>query len=446
MRLSLLEILEVTGGGEVGGTQVGETFSTYHTDSREVKQGGVFFALRGAEMDGRRFVGDAISRGAAAVIVERKTDIPSGIVEVVVPDTWKALNSVAAYALDRVHPLVVGVTGSNGKTSTKEMVAAVLGKKSQVLRTQGNLNTETGVPLTILNLEPHHTALVLEMGLQKPGDIGMLAALARPAIGIVTNVGVVHIEFFDSREQLARSKGELVAALPEDGLAVLNADNEFFPLLAQMTPARIASFGADRGDYRVEDYRVAPGGGGEFTVRGVRVRLRLPGRHQALNAAAALAAGEFAGVSLAEGAEALAAVEVDHRLQDVPAPGGFSVVDDAYNASPESMLAAFETMRETPHDGRLLAVLGEMRELGDLAEEAHRRVGRRAAEVFDAVCVVDAGGRSQTLAEAAHAELAADRAAAVRWVREHVRPGDRVLVKASRGVRLDEVVRELTSA
>src|SRR2546421_11435076 len=281
MRLSLLEILEATGGGEVGGTQVGETFSTFHTDSREVKTGGVFFALRGQEMDGAEFVNDAIARGAAAVVVERKTEIPSGIVEVLVPDTWSALYALASHALRRVQPLVVAVTGSNGKTSTKEMIAAILAQHFNVLRTQGNLNTETGVPLTILSLEPHHSALVLEMGLQRPGDIAKLAALARPVIGIVTNVGVVHMEFFGSHEELARSKGELVAALPEEGLAVLNADNEFFPLLAQMTTARIASFGQERGDYRVDQYEALSGGGSQFSCRGIAVRLSIGGRHQA---------------------------------------------------------------------------------------------------------------------------------------------------------------------
>src|SRR5215510_13079870 len=159
MRLSLLEILEATGGGEVGGTQVGETFSTFHTDSREVQQGGLFFALRGAEKDGHDFVSDAIANGATAVVVERKTEIPTGIVEVVVPDTWEALYLLASLALRRVQPLVVAVTGSNGKTSTKEMLAAVLGQRFNVLRTRGNLNTETGVPLTILALEPQHSAL-----------------------------------------------------------------------------------------------------------------------------------------------------------------------------------------------------------------------------------------------------------------------------------------------
>jgi len=446
MRLSLLEILEATGGGEVGGTQVGETFSSFHTDSREVRQGGVFFALRGADMDGHDFVHDAVERGAAAVVVERRTEVPAGIVEILVDKTWDALFALAAHALRRVQPLVVGVTGSNGKTSTKEMVAAVLGQRFNVLRTEGNLNTETGVPLTILSLEPHHSALVLEMGLQRPGDIARLAALAKPVIGVVTNVGVVHIEFFASREDLARGKGELVAALPNEGLAVLNADNEFYPLLAAMTTARVSSFGAERGDYRVEGYETVAEGGSRFSVRGVDVRLALDGRHQALNAAAALAAGEYAGVGLEVGAEALSRVVIEHRLQEFTTPAGFTLVDDAYNASPESMLAAFDVMASRPPTGRLLAVLGEMRELGTLADEAHRRVGRRAREVFAAVCVVDVGPHARPLAEAAGAELVADRAAAARWVRANASEGDRVLVKASHGVRLDELVRELLAA
>src|SRR5947208_957902 len=360
MRLSLLGILEATGGGEVGGTQVGETFSTFHTDSREVRSGGLFFALRGAEKDGHQFVGDAIARGAAAVVVDHRTEFPSGVVEVLVPDTWKALYALAAHALRRVQPLVVAVTGSNGKTSTKEMVAAILAQSFNVMHTQGNLNTETGVPLTILSLEPHHSGLVLEMGMQQAGDIARLAALAKPAIGIVTNVGVVHIEFFSSREDIARAKGELVAALPEEGLAVLGG------------------------------------------------------------------------------------IVVEHRLQEVATPGGYSIIDDAYNASPESMLAAFDTVAGAPKRGRLLAVLGEMRELGALAAESHRRVGQRAAEVFDAVCVIQ-GDHSRVLAEAAGAEVVPDREAAAEWVRRNAAPGDRVLIKASHGVRLDELVRDLTA-
>src|SRR5258708_7166473 len=281
MRLTLLEILEATGGGEVGGTQVGNTYSTFHTDSREVKPGGVFFALRGAETDGHRFISDSISRGATCVVAQRRMEIPSGIAEVLVPDTWTAFYSLASRVLDRVRPLVVSVTGSNGKTSTKEMVAA----------------------------------------------------------------------------------------LPPDGLAVLNADSEFFPLLAHLTSARIATFGDDNGDYRVWGYRVLPEGGSQFSIKGVVVKLAMEGRHQAVNAAAALAACEFAGVPLPVGAAALADVAVEHRLEEITTPAGYTVVGDAYNASPESMLAAFEALLVTSDRDRLLAVLGGMRELRVLAEE-----------------------------------------------------------------------------
>ena len=445
MKLALREILEATGGGELGGTQVGNSFASYHTDSRAVQPGGVFFALRGAEMDGHRFVADAIARGAGAVVVERPGEVSSGVAEILVKDAWAALYAVAGYVLDRVRPLVVAVTGSNGKTSTREMVAAILATRYRVLSASGNLNTETGVPLTILRLEPDHNALVLEMGMQRAGDIGRLASLARPTIGIVTNVGTVHMEFFASRSELARAKGELLASLPDDGLAVLNADNEFYALLAGMTAARIATFGLVKGDYRVESYAVPAGGGSRFAIRGVGVRLALAGRHQAMNAAAALAAGEGAGVELAAGAAALGNVRIDHRLEELPTTPGYSIIDDAYNASPESMVAAFEALREGARDGRLLAVLSAMGELGKESDEAHRQVGRRAGEVFDAICVV-ASPRGRILAESAGAELVADRQSAVEWVRKNARPGDRVLVKGSHASRLDQVVMELTAS
>ena len=443
MRFTLLEILGATSGGQIGGTFVGNAFSSFHTDSREVVEGGVFFALNGAERDGHDFVPDAIARGAGLLVVERRMESVPGVGQVLVANAWDALYSLARFGVDRVNPLVVAITGSNGKTSTKELVSAALGRRFNVLHTTGNLNTETGVPLTMLRLEPEHTALVLEMGMQRPGDIGRLVELAQPSIGIITNIGIVHIEFFASQDELAASKGELVKGLPESGLAVLNADDKYFDYLAGMTPAGIVSFGFAKGDYRAESYRALPEGGSTFTVRGTDVRLRLEGRHQALNAVAALAAADFAGVPLEVGAEALSEVAVDHRLQEIKAPAGFIVVDDAYNASPESMLAAFAAVSDRPKSGRLLAVLGEMRELGGLAEESHRVVGLHAAKVFDALCVID-GERARILAEAAGAEIVPNRAEAVLWVRRNAQEGDRVLIKGSHGIRLDEIVKELT--
>src|SRR6266566_3111715 len=326
MRLTLLELLEATGGGEIGGTQVGNTFATYHTDSREVVSGGVFFALRGGRMDGHRFIPDALGRGAAALVVERRTEIAHGVVEIIVRNTWDALFAVASYVRERVNPLVIGVTGSNGKTSTKEMVAVILERKYAVLRTTGNLNTETGAPMT--------------------------------------------------------------------------------------------SFGLGAGDFRGEHYAATSGGGCQFTVRDVEVHLALQGRHQARNALAALAVAEFAGLSIDEGAQALTDVAVPHRLQEHETSNGVVIIDDAYNASPESMLAAFETLAERPKKGRLLAVLGAKGELGSLAVESHRRVGRRAAEVFDAVAVLDSEW-GRVLAEASDAHLVPDKESAVMWVQNN---------------------------
>jgi UDP-N-acetylmuramoyl-tripeptide--D-alanyl-D-alanine ligase len=439
----MVEVVEAMGGSVAAGA--GDLrLTSCHTDSRTVVPGGLFFALRGAELDGHAFCAEAAARGAAAVVVDRDVPAPGAAV-IRVADTWRALYGLAGHALDLVAPLVVGVTGSNGKTSTKEMAAAVLGARHRVLRSEGNLNSETGLPLTLLRLEREHTAAVLEMGMQGPGEIARLAALARPTVGIVTMVGTVHMEFFPSRDLLALAKAELVEALPSGGLAVLNAEDDYFELLRDRSAAPVVSFGFDAGDLRASHYRSLPDGGATVTVEGVPVRLGLGGRHQARNALAALAAGRFAGVPIAEGAAALASVGVDHRMQAVSAPAGYTVVDDAYNASPESMLAAFETVAERPRAGRLLALLGEMRELGPVAVAAHETVGRRAAEVFDRVAVVDAG-HGRLLAEAAGAELVADREAAVNWVRAFARPGDVVLVKASHGLALHEVVQSLVTA
>ena len=434
MRLSAEEVAQATGGIAAGSAE----FGSFHTDSRQVLPGGLFFALRGAELDGHRFLASAVERGAAGLVVSQPVEAPGAAV-ITVPDTWRALEDLARHVLDRVRPLVVGVTGSNGKTTTKELIAAALSPGHRVLRTEGNLNTETGLPLTLLRLQPEHTAAVLEMGMQGPGEIARLAAIAQPRVGVITGIGTVHMEFFASREDLARAKGELVQALPADGLAVLPAGDGFFELLRSLTSAPVRSFGVEAGEFSATGYTVLAGGGCEFRVRGVPVRLRLEGRHQASNAAAALAVADFAGVDPVAAAASMAEVRVGHRLEEVPGPNRSLLVDDAYNASPESMLAAFQTLAERPRQGRLLAVLGEMRELGSLAEESHRRVGRRAAEVFDEAVVVDIGS-GRLLAEAAGAELVPNLEAAAAWVRKHARAGDLVLVKASNGVRLHELV------
>ncbi|MDQ6899453.1 MAG: UDP-N-acetylmuramoyl-tripeptide--D-alanyl-D-alanine ligase [Candidatus Dormibacteraeota bacterium] len=441
MDLTLDEVAVATRGRVVNGAP-GFRAHTYQTDSREVRADGLFFALRGAQQDGHSYVASAASTGAAAV-VERTEVVPLGAPAVQVENTWQALFDLAAHVLQRTAPVVIGITGSNGKTSTREMVAAVLGDRYHVLQTAANLNTETGVPLTLLRLEPRHEVAVIEMGMQGSGEIARLARLARPRVGVITGIGTVHAEYFaDGKDGVCRAKGELLQALPEDGLAVLNADDPYYQRLAELSPAPVVGFGFGRAQLRGEDYRPLPEGGSSLQVAGVQVRLGPSGRHQARNALAALAVGSFFGIGVEEAAGTLAGLEVEHRLQPRRAPAGFMIVDDAYNASPESMLAAFETLVERPRRGRLLAVLGEMRELGELAPAAHEEVGRRAAQVFDQVAVVDQG-YGRLLAHSAGAELVNDQAAATAWVRAQAQADDLVLIKASHGVALDRVVEEL---
>jgi UDP-N-acetylmuramoyl-tripeptide--D-alanyl-D-alanine ligase len=444
VRLRLAHVLGATGGRPTPGAGDVE-FTDYHTDSREVTAGSLFFALRGAAMDGHAFIADAVGRGAAGVVLEQPVEVPGPVVVVQVGDTWRALYDLAGSVLDRLAPAVVAITGSNGKTSTREMTAAVLGVRHRVLQTAGNLNTETGLPLTLLGLSPGDEVAVLEMGMQGPGEIARLAALARPSVGVVTGVGSVHAEFFpDGRDGIARAKGELLEALPAHGLAVVNAEDAYFRVLSARSPAPVVGYGFTAGDLRGEDYRPLASGGSELVVEGVHVRVGPSGRHQALNALAALAVGRFLGVPIAQGAPALASVTVKHRLEEHRFTSGYVLVDDSYNASPESMLAAFETLAERPRQGRLLALLGEMRELGPLAPEAHERVGRRARELFDRVAVVDVG-EGRRLAAAAGAELVPDPEAGAAWVRNATGPGDVVLVKGSHGVALHEVVARLVA-
>ncbi|HUZ90158.1 MAG TPA: UDP-N-acetylmuramoyl-tripeptide--D-alanyl-D-alanine ligase [Candidatus Acidoferrales bacterium] len=426
--------------GRLRGGPGGLVLTSYHTDSREVRAGGLFFALPGAQGDGHDFLLAAAERGAAAAVVNRPlaVDLP----QIVVADTWRALYDLAGSTLASIAPLVIGITGSSGKTSTKELTAAALEGNFRVRKTVGNLNTETGVPLTLLQLEPGEQALVLEMGMRGAGEIARLARLARPQIGVITNVGSAHAEYFpDGIEGIRAAKSELVEALPPEGLAVLNADDPSFEHLRLRTQARVTSFGFEAGDLRAHGYRPTELGCA-FEVGGLQVQLSLAGRHQAGNALAALAVARDLGISLGEAAPRLLGVSSQHRLQSLGTAFGWTLIDDSYNANPESMMAAFEVMAELSTDGRRLALLGEMRELGGLARAAHERIGRRAAELFDEVAVMDVGMGS-VLAEAAGATLLSGEQAALDWVHEHMTSADVLLVKASNGVGLHALIERL---
>ena len=430
-------------------------------DSRRVAEGAMFVALSGERTDGHDHIAAALAAGAAALVVSREPDAAAlaaiaraagGVSVVRVADGIVALHAAAASWRTRFAPLVVGITGSVGKTSMKEAVAAVLGSRMRTLRSPGNENNEIGVPLTILRLDEDTEAVVLEMGMYRGGEISALARIGRPSIGVVTLVAPVHLERAGSMRAIEDAKAELVEALPSDGVAVLNGDDPVVRTFDRRTRARAVLYGfAVDADVRAVDVRSLGSDGMAFTLTadGMRRAIALPvlGRHSVANAAGAAAVGIAAGLDIDTIVDALAGGwGAGHRAEIVDA-GRFRILDDAYNASPPSMLAALDILAGLP--GRPVAVLGEMLELGTESGAGHREVGAAAGRTVDELVVVGAG--AVPIADAAtHAGLAADRVhrvadreAALATLRRIVRDGDIVLVKASRGAALDLPATEL---
>ena len=452
------ELLAVTGGTLLARSH--RPILGGAVDSREVGPGNLFVALPGERTDGHRFVGAALAAGAAGVLVARSpdgvdvADVDATVVRV--EDPLRALQAVATAWRARFDPLVVGITGSIAKTSTKEAVATVLGAAMPTLRNEGNLNNEIGLPLTVLRLRSQHRAAVLEMGMYVGGEIRDLAAIGRPEIGIVTAVQGVHLSRIGSLAAIADAKAELVEALPEDGVAILNGDNTWTRAMRKRTRARVVQYGFWRGaDVRAVDLASAGLDGMTFRLitpdGDAQVRIPTLGKLSVHNATAAAAAGLAVGLPLAEVVESLAlGWSAPHRINVIHA-GGITIIDDSYNASPGSVQAALEILSDLP--GRRIAVLGEMRELGDHAESAHRKVGLLCSRCWDLLVVVDGlpGGGAAGLTVGAQRRgndviPVQDRDAARARLLELLRPGDVVLVKASRGIELDVLVDELVSA
>jgi len=452
--LTAAEIAAVTGGQLV--LACARPISGVAVDSRLVRPGNLFVALPGERTDGHRFIAAALAHGAAALLVSEFPDESAGLARgaasaIVVPDTLLGLHLVAAAWRRRFSPLVIGVTGSIAKTSTKEAVATVLAERFVTLKSEGNANNEIGLPLTLLRLGPEHEAAVLEMGMYVGGEIAELAAIARPAIGVVTAVREVHLSRIGSIEAVERAKGELVEALPAGGVAVLNADDPRVVRMRDRTAARALTYGfAPAADVRAEDVVAAGLDGMCLTlVTPVgRVRIAIPalGRHGVHNGLAAAAVGIAAGLDLDLIAKGLRrGWGAPHRDQIVRA-GSLTILDDSYNASPASMIAALELLATLP--GRHVAVLGEMRELGEAHDRSHREVGAAAAGLADVIVVVgqEAAGIVAGAASLGEAVVAVpDRDAAIAVLREILRPGDAVLVKASRGAELESIVESLAA-
>jgi UDP-N-acetylmuramoyl-tripeptide--D-alanyl-D-alanine ligase len=424
-------------------------------DSRAVQRDQLFVALPGERTDGHEHLEDAVRRGAAALIVTRPPADPERLGEVTVvrvADGPAALGAIAAGWRRRFSPLVVGITGSIAKTSTKEAVATVLATTRRTLKSEGNQNNEVGLPLTVLRLGPEHEAAVLEMGMYVGGEIADLAAIGQPSIGVVTAVQAVHLSRIGTLEAIERAKGELLEALPASGTAILNADDPIVSRMDDRTSARAMRYGfAESADVRADAVTSAG-------LDGMRFRLRTPAGDRSVaipalgplsvhNALAATAVGLAADIDLDRIVAGLhGGWTAPHRAEVVRLRGA-TVIDDSYNASPGSVLAALELLAGLP--GRHVAVLGEMLELGEGHDAGHLAVGEAAAGVADLLIVVgaDAGGMVEGAREAgldtSRIHHVPDGEAALDALRPRLRDGDVILVKASRGIELDLLVDNL---
>jgi UDP-N-acetylmuramoyl-tripeptide--D-alanyl-D-alanine ligase len=453
--LTLAEIAAVVDGEVVGDGGAVVVDGPVVIDGREAGPGSLFVAFVGERTDGHEHVGQAASSGAVAVLGSRPTTLPT----VVVTDAQRALQLLAAHVVEQVRRVgdltVVGITGSQGKTSTKDLLGAVLAHVAPTVVTRGSFNNELGMPLTALGVDAETRFLVLELGARGQGHIAELTRLAPPDVGVVLNVGQAHLGEFGSREAIAVAKGELVEGLAEGGTAVLNADDVRVAAMAARTSGRVVTFGAEGpADVRVEELRLDRLGRPSFvlaTPQGrVPVTLQLVGAHQALNAAAAAAAALALGLTPAQVGEALAAVTTlsQWRMELRELASGVTVLNDTYNANPDSMRAALDALAVIGADPsvlRTVAVLGEMRELGETGDAEHVAIGEYAVRLgVDQLVVIGEPARGiHRGAEAAATTFVPDNAAAVAWLHEQVRAGDAVLFKASRGARLDEVAAAL---
>jgi UDP-N-acetylmuramoyl-tripeptide--D-alanyl-D-alanine ligase len=453
--LSIEDVVRGTQGALVAG-DLGVPVTGVSIDSRHLGIGEAFFAIRGPNRDGHGFLRDAAARGAACLIVHNlPDDLPPSVPTVLVDDTTHALGRLAAYHRARVTVPVAAVTGSNGKTTTKEMMAAVLGALGPVLKPEGSFNNQWGLPLTLLRLGPEHKALALELGANTPGEIASLAAISRPTVGAVTVVSSAHMEFFGSLDGVAEEKSALVRAIAPDGAVVLNADDPRVRAMHTQSRARVLYFGTRPG---ADVFAAGPaqddGDGLRFTLAAGTVerpvRLNFAGRHNVVNALAAAGIGLALGLTLEQVACGLEAARPAKGRCVWRRAGALRILDDTYNANPTSVSAALVTLGAATEARRRVVVLGDMLELGEISEAAHRDMGRAVAASGVAEFVgmgrwaataVEAA-RQAGLAESHHVTTFED---TVALLLKRLAPGDAVLVKGSRGMRMERVVDALVA-
>lgn len=417
------------------------------TDTRSIKPGEVFLALQGTHFDGHDFVVKAIEKGAIAAITQRDASncIPRHIPQIQVEDTLQAYQAIARWWRDQFHIPVIGVTGSVGKTTTKELIAAVLATQGRVLKTQANDNNEIGVPKTLLELRPEHKYAVVEMAMRGHGEIALLTQVACPTIAVITNVGTAHIGRLGSEEAIAQAKCELLAEMPSEGVAILNQDN---PLLIETATTvwqgRTLTYGLEGGD--VQGKLID---GSILEVEGVQLPLPLPGRHNAVNYLAALAVAKVLQIDWTPLTAGLSISLPGGRSRRYELPNDIVVLDETYNAGLESMVAALHLLAETPGK-RHIAVLGTMKELGERSSQFHWQVGEVARQInLDGLLVLVDDPEAEAIAEGAKGiplvETFHEPSLLVKELKEVVREGDRLLFKASHSVGLDQVVNQFRS-
>jgi UDP-N-acetylmuramoyl-tripeptide--D-alanyl-D-alanine ligase len=445
-----LSVFAQTCGGELAGKD--RSYTGVSTDTRTLKPGELFVALRGPRFNANDFVAAAETAGASGAVVDIRVDRP--LAQIVVGDTQTALTTASAAWRAQFSMPVVGVAGSNGKTTVKEMISAILEHMGPTLATRGNLNNHIGVPLTLFRLDAAQKFAVIEIGANRAGEVADLVRIVRPTVGLITNAGAEHLEGFGSLDGVARAEGEMVAGLEAAGTAIINADDEFATLWRGMTTAQVSTFGVKQpADFSATEVHTAIDADGfvtRFTLRSPKgsmpVELHLAGEHNVLNALCAAAAAVAAGASLEAVQAGIATMRpVPGRLQFKTAPSGAWIVDDSYNANPSSMKAGIEVLAAV--DARRWFVMGDMGELGDFASESHQEIGRYARSHH--IDRLFATGKLSALAVEAFgagAEWFADTDALARAVNAELTQEVCVLVKGSRSNRLERVVEALVGS
>jgi len=451
MKLALGKIAEFLSA--TGDFRHEEVVQAYSIDSRTIEKGELFLAVKGERFDGHDFVSAALEKGAAAAVVRKdqwhRYSWTNRVL--LVDDTLVALQTLATAVRKLWGKPLIGVTGSVGKTTTKEAIAHVLGTRFRVLKSEGNFNNHFGLPLMLLKLEPEHDVAVIEMGMSHAGEIRALAKIAQPEIGVVTNVAPVHLEFFDSLAGIARAKYELIESLPTGGIAVLNADDEYVSQFGRGFKGKVITYGTrPTADVRAENIESRGTEGSKFDVVAAGgwepARLPLVGEHNVLNALAAVAVGLARGLALAEAVGALATLAPADKRGQVLHLGNITVINDCYNSNPRAFAAMVDALAAM-EAGRRIVVAGEMLELGTAGEEMHRAAGQHIAErKID--FLVGVRGLAQAMVESARqagtrAEFVATPEAAGEWLAREARDGDVVLLKASRGVKLERALETL---